>query len=396
MRARGRWYVGPDNGVFAYVAERPARPMRSRTSGFAPSTSAGRSTAATCSPGRPPRSRSGEDPATAGPRDRARRPRCRGGRASATVGPRRPRRSVRQPDHRPAARPRPAGGGRVAGLTLPIVGDLRGRAEPGELLAYIGSAGTVEIAVRDGRADRRLPCRPRRPIVAGAEIEPACAGAAAYRWTLRRSAPLTARRLDITALAAGGDGVGRDAGGRVTFVPRAAPGDRVRARSSTRRRRSRAPSSSSCVAPGAARVAPACPHFVAALRRLPVAARRARRAARGEAGDRRRARCASSTACASTRSPIRPGARLAAARAVSRRARPRRALRARRPPTSCRSITARSSSRRSTPPTPWSPPRRRPTASSRCCSRTTGGSRSPPSGRGAARRGWSGAPASSA
>ncbi len=36
--------------------------------------------------------------------------------------------------------------------------------------------------------------------------------------------------LEITALAAGGDGVGRDAGGRVTFVPRTAPGDRVRAR----------------------------------------------------------------------------------------------------------------------------------------------------------------------
>jgi 23S rRNA (uracil1939-C5)-methyltransferase len=35
--------------------------------------------------------------------------------------------------------------------------------------------------------------------------------------------------LEITGLAAGGDGVGRDPQGRVTFVPRAAPGDRVRA-----------------------------------------------------------------------------------------------------------------------------------------------------------------------
>jgi 23S rRNA (uracil1939-C5)-methyltransferase len=34
--------------------------------------------------------------------------------------------------------------------------------------------------------------------------------------------------LEITALAAGGDGVGRDDNGRVTFVPRTAPGDRVR------------------------------------------------------------------------------------------------------------------------------------------------------------------------
>jgi len=34
--------------------------------------------------------------------------------------------------------------------------------------------------------------------------------------------------LEIASLAAGGDGVGRDANGRVTFVPRSAPGDRVR------------------------------------------------------------------------------------------------------------------------------------------------------------------------
>jgi 23S rRNA (uracil1939-C5)-methyltransferase len=36
--------------------------------------------------------------------------------------------------------------------------------------------------------------------------------------------------IDVTALAAGGDGVARDASGRVTFVPRSAPGDRVRVR----------------------------------------------------------------------------------------------------------------------------------------------------------------------
>src|SRR5690348_12486372 len=36
--------------------------------------------------------------------------------------------------------------------------------------------------------------------------------------------------LDITALAAGGDALGRDSTGRVTFVPRAVPGDRVRVR----------------------------------------------------------------------------------------------------------------------------------------------------------------------
>ena len=36
--------------------------------------------------------------------------------------------------------------------------------------------------------------------------------------------------LRIDALAAGGDGVGRTAEGRVVFVPRTAPGDRVKAR----------------------------------------------------------------------------------------------------------------------------------------------------------------------
>ncbi|HEY1815647.1 MAG TPA: TRAM domain-containing protein [Kofleriaceae bacterium] len=36
--------------------------------------------------------------------------------------------------------------------------------------------------------------------------------------------------VTVTALAAGGDGVARDEAGRVTFVPRTAPGDRVRVR----------------------------------------------------------------------------------------------------------------------------------------------------------------------
>lgn len=67
--------------------------------------------------------------------------------------------------------------------------------------------------------------------------------------------------LTITALAAGGDGVGRDASGRVTFVPRAAPGDRVRARV-VRATSSWAQAELVEVeAPGPARVEPVCPHF---------------------------------------------------------------------------------------------------------------------------------------
>jgi 23S rRNA (uracil1939-C5)-methyltransferase len=67
--------------------------------------------------------------------------------------------------------------------------------------------------------------------------------------------------LDITALAAGGDGVGRDAGGRVTFVPRAAPGDRLRARIVHATSSFARAEIAELVSAGAARVAPPCPHF---------------------------------------------------------------------------------------------------------------------------------------
>jgi S-adenosylmethionine hydrolase len=51
----------------------------------------------------------------------------------------------------------------IAGRTLAIVSTYEDAA-PGELLAYIGSAKTVEIAVRDGRADRVLEV-PRGTVV---------------------------------------------------------------------------------------------------------------------------------------------------------------------------------------------------------------------------------------
>jgi 23S rRNA (uracil1939-C5)-methyltransferase len=67
--------------------------------------------------------------------------------------------------------------------------------------------------------------------------------------------------LTLTELAAGGDAVGRDAAGRVTFVPRGCPGDRVRvgltrATTSFARGELRA-----LLAPGPARVPPPCPWF---------------------------------------------------------------------------------------------------------------------------------------
>ena len=153
VRARGRWYVGPDNGVFAYLgdrvrgevfaienerfrAERVSRTFHGRDV-FAPTAAA---------------IASGEDPTTAGPKVEL------AGRLP--WGPR----------EREAGRivhidrfgnlisdlPEAEAGAAVvvAGLTLPIVGTYEDVAR-GELLAYIGSAGTVEIAVRDARADKR-------------------------------------------------------------------------------------------------------------------------------------------------------------------------------------------------------------------------------------------------
>jgi 23S rRNA (uracil1939-C5)-methyltransferase len=67
--------------------------------------------------------------------------------------------------------------------------------------------------------------------------------------------------LDITALAAGGDGVGRDAGGRVTFVPRTAPGDRVRARIVHETSSFARAELAGVIAPSPARVPAPCPHF---------------------------------------------------------------------------------------------------------------------------------------
>jgi len=70
--------------------------------------------------------------------------------------------------------------------------------------------------------------------------------------------PLT---LDVTALAAGGDGVARDPTGRVTFVPRTAPGDTVRAQVVHATASYARAELLEVVVPGAARVAPPCPHF---------------------------------------------------------------------------------------------------------------------------------------
>lgn len=65
--------------------------------------------------------------------------------------------------------------------------------------------------------------------------------------------------LDITAIAAGGDGVARH-DGLVVFVPRSAPGDRVRARVQGKGRFARG-TLVQVEQAGPGRVAPACPHY---------------------------------------------------------------------------------------------------------------------------------------
>lgn len=67
----------------------------------------------------------------------------------------------------------------------------------------------------------------------------------------------------ITAIAAGGDGVGRLADGRAVFVPRTAPGERVRLREGVRLHKSFARAHvAEIVAPGGARVTAPCPHYL--------------------------------------------------------------------------------------------------------------------------------------
>ncbi|MDX2087288.1 MAG: TRAM domain-containing protein [Kofleriaceae bacterium] len=73
--------------------------------------------------------------------------------------------------------------------------------------------------------------------------------------------PLEIKTLEVTSLAAGGDGVARDEAGRVTFVPRTAPGDRVRARLVQATKSFARGEVVELLAASPARVAPPCPHF---------------------------------------------------------------------------------------------------------------------------------------
>ncbi|MEO7556359.1 MAG: TRAM domain-containing protein [Acidimicrobiales bacterium] len=66
--------------------------------------------------------------------------------------------------------------------------------------------------------------------------------------------------LDVTGIAAGGDGVAHDAAGRVVFVPGAIPGDRVRARLVVERARYARGALEEVVDGAPGRTEPPCPH----------------------------------------------------------------------------------------------------------------------------------------
>src|SRR5947208_16609589 len=69
--------------------------------------------------------------------------------------------------------------------------------------------------------------------------------------------------VTITGIATGGEGVGRLADGRAVFVPRTAPGERVRLKPAVKRHRNFARGEiDEIVAPGAGRVTPPCPHYL--------------------------------------------------------------------------------------------------------------------------------------
>ncbi|HEX9348763.1 MAG TPA: hypothetical protein VF919_14395 [Gemmatimonadales bacterium] len=70
--------------------------------------------------------------------------------------------------------------------------------------------------------------------------------------------------VTITRIAVGGEGVGRLSDGRVVFVPRTAPGDRIRLREGSlhRHRNFARAELGEIVESGPGRVAPPCPHYV--------------------------------------------------------------------------------------------------------------------------------------
>lgn len=169
VKVVGQWYVGPDNGVFAYVTDRHSDAWAIEGAQFRAKrvsrTFHGRDVFA---PAAAALAR-GDDVNTAGPMVRL---------AGALPWGTREKGQGRivhvdQYGNLISDLPPSEAGDAVtiAGHTLPIVGTYEDVAA-GDLLAYVGSARTIEIAVRDGRADTRLGVPRGTLLMPAAKTEP--------------------------------------------------------------------------------------------------------------------------------------------------------------------------------------------------------------------------------
>lgn len=167
VKAMGQWYIGPDNGVFAYVADAhndawviEARHFRARR---VSATFHGRDVFAHAAAALA----RGDDVWMAGSVVRL------AGSLPWGVRQQGEGRIVHVDRYGNLISDLPASEAGTAvsilGRTLPLVNTYED-VPVGELLAYIGSANTVEIAVRDGRADSVLKDAPRGTVVIPASV----------------------------------------------------------------------------------------------------------------------------------------------------------------------------------------------------------------------------------
>ncbi len=175
VKGNGQWYVGPDNGVFAYVADARSQAWQIEARHFrakrVSATFHGRDVFAHAAAA----IARGEDVLNAGP------PVKLGG--ALPWGPREVGhgRIVHVDKYGNLISDLPAAEAgtsvTILGRTLPLVMTYED-VEPTQLLAYIGSANTVEIAVRDGNAEMQFDTEDGE--IRGTAIEPAAA-AVPYR-----------------------------------------------------------------------------------------------------------------------------------------------------------------------------------------------------------------------
>jgi S-adenosylmethionine hydrolase len=160
QRGRDQWYVGPDNGVFAYLDLHDVWAVDVKAMRGVSATFHGRDVFA------PVAAQLAHDR-----KPNAQRTKLTGtlpwGSASCIVHIDHYGNLISNVD---LARWRDAGSEwrdvqsvRIAGTIVPVV-DTYSDVAPGELVAYVGSAHTIEVAVRDGRADTRLAVSRGEPI----------------------------------------------------------------------------------------------------------------------------------------------------------------------------------------------------------------------------------------